>query len=318
MAELTRQRLLGEVTQMDPLDQAEHVRDGFLLDYTGNTAAAYSRDLAHYFAWCHMIGVDVMAANRVVVSMYARDLGERQQRPMSKASVARHLATLSGFYMWAEREDVIVRNPVAHVRRPKVAKNSQQLGLDAREALRLVTAAEEKSRLANALVSLLLYDGLRISEALGAQVADIYEDHGHRALTITSKGDVKRPVKLNALTVHALNTYLAGRGSGPLFTKGDTEMVLDHGTAFRLVRRVAKEAGIEHWARIGPHSLRHTFVTLSRQAGISLEDVQDAAGHADPRTTRRYDRARFSLANHPADRLADWLATQAPPEGDDG
>jgi site-specific recombinase XerD len=55
---------------------------------------------------------------------------------------------------------------------------------------------------------------------------------------------------------------------------------------------------------IHPHDLRHAFVTLSLDAGASLRDVQDAAGHADPRTTRRYDRARHNLNRHPTYLLA--------------
>lgn len=39
-----------------------------------------------------------------------------------------------------------------------------------------------------------------------------------------------------------------------------------------------------------PHDLRHAFVTLSLDTGASLRDLQDATGHVDPRTTRRYDR----------------------------
>jgi len=50
---------------------------------------------------------------------------------------------------------------------------------------------------------------------------------------------------------------------------------------------------------VSPHTLRHAFVTAALDAGASLRDVQDAAGHADPRTTRRYDRARHSLDRHP-------------------
>jgi integrase len=50
--------------------------------------------------------------------------------------------------------------------------------------------------------------------------------------------------------------------------------------------------------RIGPHTLRHAFITAALDAGVPLRDVQEAASHADPRTTMRYDRARVSLDRH--------------------
>jgi site-specific recombinase XerD len=58
----------------------------------------------------------------------------------------------------------------------------------------------------------------------------------------------------------------------------------------------ARTAGIDK--RISPHSLRHSFITAALDAGVQLRDVQDAASHADPRTTMRYDRARHSLDLH--------------------
>ncbi len=66
--------------------------------------------------------------------------------------------------------------------------------------------------------------------------------------------------------------------------------------AARMVRRLAKRAGITK--RIGPHSLRHSFITAALDTGVPLRDVQEAASHADPRTTMRYDRARQSLDRH--------------------
>jgi len=69
------------------------------------------------------------------------------------------------------------------------------------------------------------------------------------------------------------------------------------------VRRLARTARIDV-GRLNPHSLRHSFVTAALDAGVSLRDVQDAAGHADPRTTRRYDRARRNL-----DRAATYAVT---------
>jgi len=49
---------------------------------------------------------------------------------------------------------------------------------------------------------------------------------------------------------------------------------------------------------VGPHTLRHAFITAALDAGVPLRDVQEAASHADPRTTMRYDRARGSLDRH--------------------
>jgi integrase/recombinase XerD len=67
--------------------------------------------------------------------------------------------------------------------------------------------------------------------------------------------------------------------------------------AGKVIVRLAREAGIDK--RVSPHSCRHGFVTQAFDAGASLRDVQDAAGHADPRTTRRYDRGRHNLDRHP-------------------
>jgi site-specific recombinase XerD len=62
------------------------------------------------------------------------------------------------------------------------------------------------------------------------------------------------------------------------------------------VRRLAHQAGIPK--RVGPHTLRHAFITAALDAGVPLRDVQEAVSHADPRTTMRYDRNRVSLDRH--------------------
>jgi integrase len=61
------------------------------------------------------------------------------------------------------------------------------------------------------------------------------------------------------------------------------------------VRRIARQAGIVK--RVGPHTLRHAFITAALD-GVPLRDVQEAASHADPRTTMRYDRGRQSMDRH--------------------
>ena len=80
-------------------------------------------------------------------------------------------------------------------------------------------------------------------------------------------------------------------------------------SAARIVRRVARRAGITK--PVGPHTLRHAFITAALDAGVPLRDVQEAASHADPRTTIRYDRARGSLDRHATYIVAAYLAGAA-------
>jgi integrase/recombinase XerD len=92
-------------------------------------------------------------------------------------------------------------------------------------------------------------------------------------------------------------------GGRALFTSPTGER-LTRWQAFRIVRRLAAQAGVRE---ISPHSLRSAFITLSREAGAPLEDVQDACGHASPVTTRSYDRARYMLERNPTHVLATFI-----------
>ena len=95
---------------------------------------------------------------------------------------------------------------------------------------------------------------------------------------------------------------------GPIFLTADGHRLDRHG-AGRIVRRIARRAGITK--PVGPHALRHAFITAALDAGVPLRDVQEAASHADPRTTMRYDRARTSLDRHATYIVAAYLTGAA-------
>jgi integrase/recombinase XerD len=284
----------------------------FLLGYEGHTRAAYARDLSDWLTFCSRHDIEPLSAHRAHIDAYARELAEVQGR--ARSTVARRLSALTGFYGYALDEGLIDRSPLAGVRRPKVADDSQTTGLD-RDQLRAVLAvarqqaatAAGQSRRNLALVTLLAHNGLRIGEALAADMEDLGSERGHRTLRITRKGGRRATVVLAPVTARALDEYLDGRDSGPLFVTASGRR-LDEPGAFRMVRRLARDAGLNCADRLSPHSLRHAFVTLALDAGVSLRDVQDAAGHADPRTTRRYDRARHNLDRAATYALAAYLA----------
>ena len=246
------------------------------------------------------------------------------------------MASVSSWYthLVVNTDGRLARNPLVGVKRPKSPRTSTTAGLtlDEVDALLARFDAEAEARAAAAAVSpsayrrtrhlaalrdrallrLLADLGLRIDEALARDVSDLSHRAGHRTLRYVAKGAEVRERALPPHTVQALDDYLTARAaaadvdvgelSGPLFaTNGTTRPGrLAEPNVFTTIRRMATAAGIALARRLSPHSLRHAFATGAREAGVPLEDVQDAMGHADPRTTRRYDRDRHNLDRDPA------------------
>ena len=151
-------------------------------------------------------------------------------------------------------------------------------------------------------------NGLRISEALGPNIDDLGVERGHRTLTVLRKGGKQVTIPLAPRTARALDLSIGERLDGPIFLRADGQR-MDRYAADRIVQRLARRAGITK--RIWPHSLRHAFITAALDAGVPLRDVQEAASHADPRTTMRYDRARQSLDRHATYIVAAFVAGAA-------
>jgi site-specific recombinase XerD len=275
-----------------PIRSADDLAAAFLLGYGEATRAAYGRDLKVWAAWLRQHGLAPLDAHRAHVELWCRGM---EADGLAPATVARRLAAISGFYAYAEDEGLVPRSPVRRVRRPRVSDESPRLGVDQAQLRALLDAAEESGPRDHALLCLLGLNGLRIGETLALDVGDLAEERGHRTVNLLRKGGKRQRAPLAPRTAAAIDALLAGRTEGPVF-RTRTGRRLDRHAAAKTVRRLARQVGVEH--RVSPHSLRHGFVTAALDAGVALRDVQDAAGHADPRTTRRYDRGRYSLDRH--------------------
>ena len=205
-------------------------------------------------------------------------------------------------------EDLRDHSPAAHVRRPRLDYESHAVGLDRNELGALLVAAGLGSPAEHALISLLALNGLRVSEAAGADIENLGTARGHRTLVITRKGGKVVTIPLAPRTARAIDLAVGERSEGPVFLAGDGLRLDRHGAA-RVVRRVARRARITK--PVGPHILRHAFITAALDAGVPLRDVQEAASHADPRTTMRCDRARGSLDRHATYIVAAYLSGAA-------
>ena len=139
-------------------------------------------------------------------------------------------------------------------------------------------------------------------------VAHLGLERGNRTLIVTRKGGKVVTVPLALRTARAIDLAIGERIEGPVFLAADGRRLDRHG-AGRIVRATARRAGIAKI--VTPHTLRHAFITAALDAGVPLRDVQEAASHADPRTTMRYDRHRGSLDRHATYIVAAYLAGAA-------
>lgn len=275
---------------------------GYLAGYENPaTRSAYAGDLRQWFAWCATANLDALSARRPHVQLYASQLHEQGLAP---GTVARRLSVLGGLYRYAVDEGFLGESPVARVRRPKVPQESPTLGLDRAELTAMLAAAVRTGRVEHALLSLLALNGLRVSEACGADVTSLGHERGHRVLRITRKGGKHQLVPLAPPTASAVDAAAGERLDGPLLLNRRGRR-LTRQQAWTIVRQLAAAAGITK--RVHPHSCRHAFCTLALDAGVDIRTVQVAAGHANPSTTARYDRARRDLDGAAAYAVADWL-----------
>ena len=265
------------------------------------TREAYATDLHQWIRWLAGQGVELLDAQRGHVLVWKSELEER----LAPGTVARKLSAISSFYGSAIADGALAANPCAHVRRPKVSQDSTRAGLDKDEWLRLLAAATKAGPVEHVLVRLLGMNGLRVSEACSLRACDLRQERGHDVAAVTRKGGKRANIPLAPATAAAVHQLLELRGLAP--DSACSLLPFDRYKAKDVVVRLTAAAGIEG-KRITPHSLRHTFVTLSLEAGVPLHDVQDAAGHADPRTTQRYNRARNQLDHHATYVLTDYLS----------
>jgi len=242
----------------------------------------------------------------------------------SASAVNRRLSGVRSILRELYLRDLRPDNPGPGVRGLRTkATHSPTIGLSPEQARALVEAPEGSDLRAlrdRAILALMVRNGLRVAEVADLRIGDLGEDQGFRVATIRGKGDVTRQAKLAGPTWEALKGWLdaahrwASGEDAPAFCAvrkyGRNEharwlacegAMTRQGLA-KIVRRWAKAVLPEDLAaRLSPHSLRHTFVTIALEAGASLRRVQYAAGHSDPRTTERYDRARENLSDNAAD-----------------
>jgi integrase/recombinase XerC len=255
------------------------------------TLRNYASDLRAYFAFLKEAKADLLTSDRHTVRAYLASLMEAGVAP---ASVSRKVSTLRSFYRYLEQAGHVKTNPCQGVRGPK--RQRRLPGFLSEEDISALVAAPEPDKpqgLRNrALLELLYAAGVRVSEAVNLNTADIDLSAAGGMLRVRGKGNRQRMVLVGKPAARAIRRYL--RDARPRLAKGAQEALFLNRDGERLsvravqviVHKYALACGLGK--RAYPHLLRHTFATHMLDGGADLRIVQELMGHASANTTQIY------------------------------
>ena len=278
-----------------------------------NTRETYARHVRRFFAWCEARGTeDMRQIEPLIVSAYIELLTHRYKE-RTVQNVRSALVSLYD-YLVARNNDVAF-NPARPVRPPKFsASEGETPDLKPREVDRLFDSIDTGTIVGlrdRALLGTLLYTCGRVSAVVALKRKDFRETgDGGYTLTLHEKGGKRHRVPVHSTLRAYILAYLEAapplEPAAPLFRSVDrskqlTDRKLDRRDVGRLVKRRAMQAGIR--SVFSPHSFRATGATALLEAGVAVEVVQRLLNHADPRTTRFYDRRRLKVVQQDIEKM---------------
>jgi len=284
----TSPRGRGEVKRSSELLRRfiEHLRSH---DRSERTVKSYFSDLKLFAGWFYETSREELAPKSITpidLREYKRYLLE--DKGFKPATVNRRLASISAFCRWAQEQGLADGNPCDEISIvPEVRPAPKWLGK--REQYALIRAVQKVNRPRDeALITLMLHTGLRVSEVSALRIGDISISPRKGEIIVRGgKGEKFRTLPLNSKARNALKAYLALRPEVDhdyLFVGQKGQRLRSPGI-FYLVKKYGYDARIED---ISPHTLRHTFGKNLVDAGVPLDRVATLLGHRNLNTTRIY------------------------------
>jgi integrase/recombinase XerD len=297
-----------------------------------DTRSNYERDIKQFLAFAGIRGDEPEKLAQVRPEHVAEWRDDMAAKKLTNSSIRRKMTALRSLFSYLQSYGYTGKNP-AHgdlAAAPAAPREGKTVGLSPQDCRRLLDAPthqvtnDQPDGRKNitliptgirdrAIFSILAFTGCRVGELTRLNVGSYKSDGAHRVLEIHGKGGKERLVPLNPEAAERLEAWLdiagiRGDHSGPLFRPANTARGNGmKGFAQRPMSRRAVQKLVEAYVRrlkldpnVTVHSFRVTALTTAREGGSDIIDLQDFAGHADPRTTLTYIRSRDRLSKSPA------------------
>lgn len=258
---------------------------------SGNTEVSYERDLKkmmQYFEKEQNI-TDVKQITETNLNSYMLYLERKQFAP---STVSRSVASMRAFFQYLYKMHKIENDPTDALHPPKVEKKLPEI-LSVSEVDLLLNQPSEKTAKGirdKAMLELLYATGIRVSELINLNIADINLTMGY---IVCRDEEKERIIPFGAPAKKALQRYIKEERES--FLRDDQEELLFTNCSgkamsrqgfWKVLKSYAQAAGIEK--DITPHTLRHSFAVHLVQNGADLKSVQEMMGHADIASTQMY------------------------------
>jgi site-specific recombinase XerD len=277
-----------------------------------HTRRAYLHAIRRFLKHCHATGKELSQIAPREVGTYLDGLC------YSICTKKLHLAALRHFFDVLVERHAVILNPAASVRGERlqvIEGKTPEIGIDhARRLIRCIDTSHVVGLRDRAIIGILIYTATRVGSIAKLRRGDFYSVAGHDCLRFTEKGGKHRELPVRHDLRGFILEYLSKAGveysekASPLFrttirrTRQLTTTAMTADDIGRMVKRRVKQAGLS--PRLSPHSFRVTTITDLLTQGVALEDVQNLVGHADPRTTRLYDRRQRKVTQNIVERIS--------------
>ena len=249
-----------------------------------NTVAAYSSDLEDFFGASSSSPSDTSSQD-------INDWLSKRSTVISKRSQARAISSLRSFFDWMVLEGERKDNPCDRVESPKLGRYLPAV-LSVEEVDSIIASVDTSSWQGlrdRAILEMLYGCGLRVSEAVGLRISDVFVKEGF--IRVIGKGDKQRIVPVGGMAAEAFEEYLEvrpepDRGYSDIAFLNRSGRALSRVSMFNMVKKQALLAGITK--EISPHTFRHSFATHLIERGADLRAVQEMLGHESILTTEIY------------------------------
>ncbi|BBH52357.1 tyrosine-type recombinase/integrase [Fluviispira sanaruensis] len=248
------------------------------------------------------------------------------QKKLSQKSIRRKLVTISSFFEFNIKRNLITENPMRFINLPKIKDESKTNAFTEEESKKIIVQLRDELQkilpdkiskirqykaayLKYAVISTLFAIGMRVNELCEIKMGDLEFNNEFSRVHLKTKGNKDHFVFLHEKISEIIQNYIKdirayAKENDFLFirTQGvKKETKLSQTAIYYMINSIAQKIGIEK--KVSPHSCRATLATVLHKKGVPIANIQKILNHNSISTTAIYIKKADELQESAATKI---------------